>query len=197
MKKLSQINENIFGDMLARGTKGDARLEDKEFVELVNEFISWHGRRKENYDIDSGSHKVDVHDYVRIYDDDLIDGKLPFKFGKVDGRFAMYGVHAVSLENCPDEVGGDFVIYENNIRDFVGGPRIVGGSFAANVNTYLKTLEGSPEKVGKNYSIRTCPALMDVTGITPDIGGVLEVGKDFSSDAVIRRYSNVKEIIKK
>ena len=132
---------------------------------------------------------------------DLVDKKLPFKFGKIDGTIWLSDLNLDTLENSPNEVTGDFVIYENKIRNFIGGPEIVGGNFSANVNLLLESLDGSPQKVGGNYCIVGCRHIKDISGISPEIEGDLELtNKPFLvfADFEYRKYSNIKgKIIKK
>ena len=67
---------------------------------------------------------------IFIRDKDLVDGKLPFKFGRVDENFYCSDCPSLtSLEGAPQEVGGDF--YCRNCPS-------------------LKSLKGSPQKVGKH-----------------------------------------------
>ena len=77
---------------------------------------------------------------------------------------------------------------------------IVGGDFAANMNLSLKSLDGSPKKVGGKYSILSCRYIEDISGISPEIEGDLEIPKkskiEFSDDD-FRRYSNIKGNIKR
>ena len=112
----------------------------------------------------------------------------------------LNGLGLKTLENCPKEVTDDFVIYDNNLENFIGGPETVGGDFAANMNLSLKSLDGSPKKVGGKYSILSCRYIEDISGISPEIEGDLEIPKkskiEFSDDD-FRRYSNIKGNIKR
>ena len=128
------------------------------------------------------------------------EGKLPFKFGRVNGTMWLNGLGLKTLENCPKEVTGDFVIYDNKLENFIGGPEIVGGYFAANMNLSLKSLDGSPKKVGGKYSILSCMLIEDISGISPEIEGDLEIRKILKfkfSDDDFRQYSNIKGEIKR
>ena len=198
MRKLSQIEESVWSDMEARGTGDIHKGEDKEFIDKVKAFAEKHELRGFQYRI-NGDLTVDILKNISIHKDDLIDGKLPFKFRKIEGTMWIYALQLETLENAPDEVTGDFVIYQNLFTDFTGGPKIVGGNFSANFNQRLKSLDGSPEKVGGNYSIAFCTSVKDIKGISPEIGGNLEVTDgekrkvwcDYS-DTEYRKYSNIK-----
>ena len=149
---------------------------------------------------------LDIYKNISVRKDDLIEGKLPFKFGKIEGTMWLSNdLRLTTLENSPKEVTGSFVLYENNLKNFIGGPEIVGENFTANFNRGLETLDGSPKKVGGNYSIVWCTQVKDISGISPEIGGNLEVSKDSQirfggksfTDEEYRQYSNIKGIIKR
>ena len=205
MRRLSQITESIWSDMRDRGTGVIHKGEDKEFIDKVKAFAERHELRGFQYRI-NGDLTVDILTNISISKMDIEDGKLPFKFKKIEGSMWLTNnLQLQTLENAPDEVTGDFVIYWNLFTDFIGGPKIVGGDFAANFNQRLKSLDGSPEKVGGDYSIVFCSSLKDIKGISPEIGGNLEVtdGEKHKvwcdySDTEYRKYSNIKgKIIRK
>ena len=92
----------------------------------------------ENYTINSQG-EIDVDSNVFIDSKIFNDIELPYKFGKVDGNFSLYIVTKLtslkncpdivtnkfscigcsqldSLEECPKEVGGDFIWFKNKKR---------------------------------------------------------------------------------
>ena len=81
----------------------------KNLEEKFEEFVS----TKENpqdYYIEDGL--VCCYGEVLITDEDLIDCKLPFRFGEVDGDFICFFCHSLtSLEGCPKKVGGSFICW--------------------------------------------------------------------------------------
>ena len=205
MKQLSKITESIWSDIQDRSSGDVVRKEDYGKVELINEFVKRHGFQKGDYTINKDL-SLDIHRNISVREDDLIESKLPFKFGKIKGTMWLSNdLRLTTLENSPKEVTGCFVVYENNLKNFIGGPEIVGENFSANFNRDLETLDGSPKKVGGNYSIVWCTGVKDISGISPEIGGNLEVSKDshirFSgktfTDEEYRQYSNIKGIIKR
>ena len=202
MRKLSKITESIWSDMQDRSAGDTVRKEDQWIIDLIKEFIERHHLEEKDYNINA-DYSLDIHGNIVIKPFDILDkneGKLPFKFGRVDGTIWLTGLGLRTLENCPKEVTGDFVIYENKLENFIGGPEIVGGDFAANMNLSLKSLDGSPKKVGGKYSILACMSIKDISGISPEIGGNLEIPKktkfEFSDDD-FRQYSNIKGEIKR
>ena len=199
MRKLSKITESIWSDMQDRSSGDVVRKEDQWKIDLIKEFIERHNLRESDYHINA-DYSLDIHRNIMVKPFDLVDRKLPFKFGKIDGTIWLSGLGLRTLENCPKEVTGDFVIYENKLENFIGGPEIVGGDFAANMNLSLKSLDGSPKKVGGKYSILSCRYIEDISGISPEIGGDLEIPKkpkfEFSDDD-FRQYSNIKGEIKR
>ena len=202
MRKLSKITESIWSDMQDRSAGDVVRKEDQWKIDLIKEFIERHHLKENDYHINADC-SLDIHRNIMIKPVDILDvkeGKLPFKFGRVDGTMWLNGLGLKTLENCPSEVTGDFVIYENKLENFIGGPEIVGGDFAANMNLSLKSLDGSPKTVGGKYSILTCMSIKDISGISPEIEGDLEIPKilkyEFSDDD-FRQYSNIKGEIKR
>ena len=202
MRKLSKITESIWSDMQDRSAGDVVRKEDQWIIDLIKEFIERHHLRENDYHINADC-SLDIYRNIAIEPFDILvikEGKLPFKFGRVDGTMWLNGLGLKTLENCPKEVTDDFVIYDNNLDNFIGGPEIVGGDFAANMNLSLKSLDGSPKKVGGKYSILACMSIKDISGISPEIGGNLEIPKktkfEFSDDD-FRQYSNIKGEIKR
>ena len=202
MRKLSKITESIWSDMQDRSAGDVVRKEDQWIIDLIKEFIERHHLRENDYHINADC-SLDIYRNIAIEPFDILvikEGKLPFKFGRVDGTMWLNSLDLKTLENCPKEVTGDFVIYENKLENFIGGPEIVGGDFAANMNLSLKSLDGSPKKVRGKYSILLCRFIEDISGISPEIGGDLEIPKkpkfEFSDDD-FRKYSNIKGEIKR
>lgn len=203
MKKLSHICESVWGDIRKRGNGQEYRDEDSWQLEPIKDFIERHELKEGEYKINS-DFSLDIYKNIIIKPIDVSkfgEIKLPFKFGKIDGTIWMTDLGLGSLENSPREVTGDFVIYQNKFKDFTGGPEIVGGNFAANLNYNLESLDGSPKEVGGDYCILGCRYIKDISGISPEIGGNLEITnkpfKLFGLDEY-RKYSNIKgKIIQK
>lgn len=114
-------------------------------VGFIREFMKKH--RKTKYTInDDGT--VDVDGSVEIQKDDVANGKLPFKFGKVSGDFDCSECELTSLEGAPRKIGGSFDCSYNKLSSLEGGPEEVGGSFYCSNNEELFSLEGAPQKIG-------------------------------------------------
>lgn len=194
MRRLSDINESVWADIHRRSNDGSLRKEDTWFEEKFKVFAERHNLKEGDYHINNSDLSVDLYRNISISPEDLVDGKLPFKFGKIQGTMWLTkNLQLKTLENSPREVYGDFVIYENRFSDFIGGPELVTGDFSANFNMSLKSLDGSPKKVGGNYSICFCSGLQDIKGISKEIGGNLELSKNmkFTEDD-FRKYSDIK-----
>lgn len=101
-------------------------------------------------------------------------GKLPVRFGKVDGgvwvsqkgfkslegfptyvgyNFDCSDNQLTSLEGCPTSVGGDFDCSNNKLTSLVGGPATVGRYFYCG-NNKLTSLEGCPTEINGLLSCR-------------------------------------------
>lgn len=69
--------------------------------------------------------------------------ELPFKFYRCDGDFDISRLKLTSLKNCPEEVGGEFLCFDNKLKTLEFAPKkcVV---FDCS-NNELKSLEGCPE----------------------------------------------------
>ena len=101
---------------------------------------------------------------VIITDKDLVDGHLPFDFGKVDGYFYFYNCDSLtSIKGSPKEVGGDFrCIKCTSLTSLKGSPQEVGGNFYCIDCTSLTSLEGATQKVGVDFICHKCNSLTSV-----------------------------------
>ena len=199
MKKLSQITESIWSDIQDRSAGDIVRKENQWIVDIIKEFVERHNFKDGEYNINP-DFSLDVYRNISVKSHDLVDGKLPFKFGKIDGTMWLSdNLCLKTLENSPKEVAGDFVIYQNLCENFIGGPEIVGGNLSANFSKSLTSLDGSPKEVKGNYCICFCSGLKDISGISPVIGENLEISKNCPfEDDEFRKYSNIKgRIIRK
>lgn len=108
-----------------------------------------------------------------IYND-VIDGysknfgTIPVKFRKVIGNFHIEGGNKItSLEGCPEECQ-DFRVYDCEIKNLKGGPKIVRGNYDVQ-GTPITSLEGSPEEIYGYFDVSD-------TLITSLVGGPKRVG---------------------
>ena len=126
IKKFSEfIEEGMWGSALKRSNSGKERKDDE--ANRIQEFINKQ-REPESIYITDGN-VINSKKSIVISDTDLINGKLPFKFGRVDKDFYC--------RDCPS----------------------------------LKSLEGSPQKVGGDFYCRNCPSLTSHEGAPKKLGG--------------------------
>ena len=80
----------------------------KNLEERFEEFVAKKENQSEYYISTDGLVCCDGD--VLIYNEDLVDGHLPFYFGKVDGYFDCCGCNSLtSLEGAPKKIGGEFI----------------------------------------------------------------------------------------
>ena len=201
MKRLSQITESIWSDIQDRSAGESVRKENQWILDIIKEFIERHNIKEGDYKINP-NFSIDVYCSIQLKEEDMIDNKIPFKFGKVDGDFRISDIPIETLENSPDEVTGTYIITFTKIESLYGSPKVVGHNFNVNFNKKLVTLAGSPEKVGGDYKFFSSWNVNDIKGISPEIGGNVmysqEHGTPKFSDDEFRKYSNIKgQIIRK
>lgn len=95
------------------------------------------------YDIQADG-TVDVQENVYIFNDHLVNGRLPIKFGKVTGVFCTSDCDIISLE---------------------GAPHTVTKTFRCRQAKKLVSLEGAPSIVGGDVIVTGCPHITSLTGI--------------------------------
>ena len=107
IKKFSEfITEGMWGSALKRSNTAKERKEDK--ANRIQEFIDNQSESSSIYITDGNV--INSKSYITISDMDLVDGKLPFKFGRVDKDFYCYKCPSLtSLEGSPQEVGGKII----------------------------------------------------------------------------------------
>ena len=170
IKKFSEfITEGMWGSALKRSNTAKERKEDK--ANRIQEFIDNQPESKYIYITDDNV--INSKSNITIRDTDLVDGKLPFKFGRVDKNFiCMKCTSLTSLEGAPQKVGGDFDCRMcTSLASLEGSPQEVGGTFSCYGCTSLTSLKGSPQKVGGNFYCRDCPSLTSLEGAPQEVGG--------------------------
>ena len=148
IKKFSEfITEGMWGSALRRSNSAKERKDDE--ANRIQEFINKQ-REPESIYITDGN-VINSKSNITIRDTDLVDGKLPFKFGRVDKDFICSKCTSLtSLKGSPQKVGEDFDCREC---------------------TSLTSLEGVPQEVGRNFSCSDCPSLKSLEGVPKKIGG--------------------------
>ena len=126
IKKFSEfIEEGMWGSALKRSNTAKERKEDK--ANRIQEFIDKQLEPESIYITDGNV--INSKSNIIIRDTDLINGKLPFKFGRVDGDFDCDGCPSLtSLEGAPQKVGGDFRCSDcPSLKSLEGAPKKLGG----------------------------------------------------------------------
>lgn len=136
---------------------------------------------------------VDVIGNINIGPMDLVNGHLPFKFGKVKGWFDADDSDLTSLWGSPKEVTDYFSFMDCAVESLDGCPRKVGGVFECTGNK-LVSLKGCPEEVGGDFmcfdnrleSLEGCPEIVhgdfncSNNPLTSLKGGPREVSGDYN-----------------
>ena len=151
IKKFSEfITEGMWGSALRRSNTAKERKDDE--ANRIQEFINKQ-REPESIYITDGN-VINSKKSIVISDTDLINGKLPFKFGRVDGDFDCYKCTSLtSLEGAPQEVVGNFYCSDcSSLTSLKGSPQKVGGDFNCSNCSSLTSLEGAPQKVAGTRS---------------------------------------------
>ena len=170
IKKFSEfITEGMWGSALRRSNTAKERKDDE--ANRIQEFINKQREPESIYITDDNV--INSKSNIIIRDTDLINGKLPFKFGRVDGYFDCSDCSSLtSLEGAPQEVGGDFYCSEcTSLTSLEGSPQEVGGTFICSDCSSLISLKGSPQEVCRNFYCRNCPSLTSHEGAPKKIGG--------------------------
>lgn len=121
-----------------------------------------------NYTINNDL-SVDVKGRVNLAGKEL--STIPVNFRRVDGDFICADNPITSLEGSPTEVDG-FCCIGTEIKNLVGGPKIVKTNYACNGNQ-LESLEGSPENVGESF-ICMDAGLKSLKGGPKTVGGFFD-----------------------
>ena len=142
IKKFSEfIEEGMWGSALRRSNSGKERKDDE--ANRIQEFINKQREPESIYITDDNV--INSKSNIIIRDTDLINGKLPFKFGRVDGYFDCDGCTSLtSLEGAPQKVWRDF---------------------SCSNCTSLTSLKGSLQEVGRNFYCSNCPSLTSHEGV--------------------------------
>ena len=170
IKKFSEfIEEGMWGSALRRSNTAKERKDDE--ANRIQEFINKQ-REPESIYITDGN-VINSKGSIVIRNTDLVDGKLPVKFGIVDEYFdCIECTSLTSLEGSPQKVGRDFYCSNcTSLTSLKGAPQKVGRAFICSQCSSLTTLEGSPQEVGRNFYCRNCPSLTSLEGAPKKIGG--------------------------
>ena len=156
IKKFSEfIEEGMWGSALKRSNSGKERKDDE--ANRIQEFID---NQPESIYITDGN-VINSKGSIFIRNTDLVNGKLPFKFGRVDKDFYCCDCPSLtSLEGSPQEVGWNFSCSEcTSLTSLEGAPQKVDGFFDCHKCTQLETLKGAPTYVGGDFYCSGCASL--------------------------------------
>ena len=126
IKKFSEfIEEGMWGSALKRSNTAKERKEDK--ANRIQEFIANQPESASIYITDGNV--INSKGSIFIRNTDLVNGKLPFKFGRVDGYFDCDGCPSLtSLKGSPQEVGRNFYCRNcPSLTSYEGAPKKIGG----------------------------------------------------------------------
>ena len=102
--------------------------------------------------------------YYEILEDLTIDvfgffastwkGNFPefIQFNECYGDFQVDNMGLTTLRGCPRKVKGYFSCSRNNLKNLIGGPEYVTGSYSASLNPTLESLEGLANYIGGDFS---------------------------------------------
>jgi hypothetical protein len=100
--------------------------------------------------------------------------KVPCKFTKVTGNFTWTGGEITTMENFPDEVGGNLDASNNNITSLVGLPKV--GEDIHLQQNQIASYQGLPTEVNGDLDIYANPAADIVEHLPSKINGSLSIG---------------------
>lgn len=91
---------------------------------------------------------------------------------RVEGMLDFKNTKIKNLIGAPKYVGGTFDVSEcDDLESLEGAPEYIGGNFFCEECKNLKSLEGGPKKVGINYWTRANHELRSFKGVAKTIGG--------------------------
>lgn len=167
-KSIKTLNENIF-HQYNKWKTGYVRKENDVEIRMQT-FIEEHNIKKYSITTDEkGIKYLNINDplhFIRIHDEDLVNGKLPFKFGKIDDGLIFEDCETlISLEGAPEKIHQIFSVQDcPNLTSLKGAPQ-KGVSLILLLNCgKLVSLEGLPETINGRFSIRACSSLETLKG---------------------------------
>ena len=182
IKKFSEfITEGMWGSALRRSNTAKERKDDE--ANRIQEFIDNQPEPGSIYITDGNV--INSKKSIVISDTDLINGKLPFKFGRVDGYFDCDGCPSLtSLEGAPQKVDGFFDCHKcTQLETLKGAPTYVGGDFYCSGCASLESLEYIPEHVASWVICGGCKCKFKFE----DIKNICDVKeKNFKSDDILK-----------
>ena len=155
------MEENIFQPLEEYYNR--LKSQDNEVENAIKSFMVKHNITTYKMYMKGGTRYVDVIGNVAVERTDVVNGTLPFPFGKVSGSFSCNDCHLTSLENSPIEVGDCFYCSGNKLESLEGAPKKVGVKFecAANSKEFTSKDIAKVSKVG--HKVKVFPLSPSVT----------------------------------
>lgn len=155
------MEENIFQPLEEYYNR--LKEKDNEVENAIKSFMAIHDITSYKIYLKGGKKYVDVIGNVAVDRTDVVNGLLPFPFGKVSGSFSCNDCHLSSLENSPLEVGDCFYCSNNKLESLAGAPKKVGIRFecAKNNKDFTSTDINKASKIG--HKVKVFPLSPTVT----------------------------------
>ena len=169
-------------------------IDTEQIYQTLDRYFHWSGYPS----IDPITGEVDISGDVNSLSNCKRLKQLPVRFSTITsyGNFILTNVDMLkTLDGCPREVHGNFIISGTNCRDLKGAPQSVGNG-AQFLMPQLQSLEGLPAKISQWLDINWQPrlpllrillvrGLEDGVYIKHDDGGNID-----DLEAIINRYLN-------
>ena len=177
---MKSLNENIF-HQYNKWKKNYVRKENSIKIRL-NDFLDRNPLYRDILSISEDGKRVNCNGSILLYNRMLINGKLPFPFGKINGYFSCCGCEElISLEGAPEEVEGSFNCSRcSNLTSLEGTPEKVGWDFSCIECSKLTSLKGAPKEVVRSFTCSRCPNLTSLEGAPEKVGGDFSCNKCYS-----------------
>ena len=146
--KFSILYEELkFSDVFTPASPEEAEERLKKYPELQLQELVDNAKKTK---LSNGS--LSIHGHLDISNIDGLSSLKTLNVSRVTKSFRCEWLKLTSLEGCPKEVGGDFVIKNTYIKNLEGLPKKIGGSIVLFFNYDLTSLEGLPKSVNGYFS---------------------------------------------
>lgn len=155
------MKENIFQPLEEYYNR--LKSQDSEVEKAIQSFMAKRDISTYKIYVKGGKKYVDVVGNVAMDRTDMVDGAIPFPFGKVSGSFACNDCRLRTLENSPIEVGDCFFCSGNKLESLAGAPKKVGIRFECmgNAKEFSAADIAKVSKVG--HKVKVIPLSPTVT----------------------------------
>ena len=177
---MDKLNENII-TLYSKWKEGYVRKENS-FELKVRNFL-YNRKDAGIFEISKDGNHLNAIDDVKIFEEDILDGKLTVPFGEVKGAFdCSYCSSLTSLEGAPQKVKYFVCHCCGSLLSLVGAPKEVKHDFKFAYCKNLTSLEGAPEKVKGDFNCEYCRKLKSIEDLPKEIGGNLYINKKFKGE---------------